>query len=292
MGNIVGNQVLFPAPPSSYDNDLCGLIWDTQIGTKEPRPFLYIPYPVVEGEPRVPTVIYLHANACDIGGMESELREISRVCGCNVLAPEYPGYGIYQSALNPIETTADGINLVSEHAVELLMTQGVHPSEMIFFGRSIGTGPATRLAKLFRSRGWFPYGLILQSPYVSIHRVVGEYVKIGTWLIGNHWDNKKAFERIGEHVPILIIHGELDDIISVNHGHELYTSCSSRKKHLFCPPLATHNEWDLIRDILKPVRDFIRRYQTRIGSENSSSNISSEPVRACSPVRVMNVDLL
>lgn len=258
MGNSVGNQVLFPAPVACYDYDLHGLIWDTQPSTNETRPFLYIPYYSEDGS-RTPTIIYLHANACDIGGMASELHQISRVSGCSVLAVEYPGYGVFEDP--HISTTAEGINLASEHAVELLLGQGVHPSEMIFFGRSIGTGPATRLAKLFRSRGWAPYGLILQSPYVSIHRIVSEYWRPGTWLIDNHWDNKKGIERIGEEVPLLIIHGELDEIVPVTHGKELYTSCASRKKHLVCPPSASHNEWDLMMDVVKPVRDFVKRYK-------------------------------
>ena len=259
MGNVVGNQVLFPAPESTYDNDMTGLVWDIQASSNISRPFLYISCNLDDPNARVPTIIYLHANACDIGGMATELSELSRACGVNVLAVEYPGYGVYTA--DNMEPTAEGINQAAEHAVELLLAQGVHPHEMIFFGRSIGTGPATRLAKLFKTRGWTPYGLILQSPYISIHRVVSEYVRLGTWLIPNHWDNKKGVEKLGDDIPLLIIHGENDEIIPVSHGKELYTSSPSRKKHLVCPSLATHNEWDLIQDVIKPIRDFIRRYR-------------------------------
>jgi len=274
MGNTVGNQVLFPSPTSSYDSDLTGLIWETQSSTNTTRPFLYIPYPQEETEYRPPTIIYLHANACDIGGMESELRDISRMCIVSILAVEYPGYGIFTES----ETTAEGINQAAEHAVELLLAQGVHPHEMLFFGRSIGTGPATRLAKLFKSREWTPYGLILQSPYASIHRVVGEYMRVGTWLISNHWDNKKGIEKLGEDVPVLIIHGEMDEIIPVAHGKELYTSSPSRKKHLVCPTLATHNEWDLVQDVIKPVRDFIKRYKPNSQKKSTTSLVDSRIV--------------
>jgi pimeloyl-ACP methyl ester carboxylesterase len=259
MGNVVGNQVLFPAPESTYDHDLNGLVWDIQASTNITRPFLYIPYSMDDPTERPVTIIYLHANACDIGGMASELSDLSRACCVNVLAVEYPGYGVY--TIDSTEPTAEGINQAAEHAVELLLAQGVHPHEMVFFGRSIGTGPATRLAKLFKSRGWTPYGLILQSPYISIHRVVADYMRLGTWLIPNHWDNKKGVEKLGDDVPLLIIHGEMDEIIPVSHGKELYTSSSSRKKHLVCPALATHNEWDLVQDVIKPIRDFIRRYR-------------------------------
>ena len=253
---MVGNQVLFPAPEPCYDENLRGLIWDTQPSTNERRPFLYIPYQSDDGL-KVPTILYLHANACDLGGMSPELTELSRMACCNILAVEYPGYGVFKD----VTTTAEGINQAAEHGVELLLGQGVHPSEMIFFGRSIGTGPATRLAKLFKTRGWAPYGLILQSPYVSIHRIVSEYFRMGSWLIENHWDNKRGIERLGGDVPILIIHGEQDDIIPVDHGKELYTSSASRKKHLICPTSSSHNEWDLFNDVLKPVRDFVKRYK-------------------------------
>ena len=284
MGNTVGNQVLFPSPTSCYDNDLHGLIWDTQSSTSESRPFLYIPHQSEDGS-RVPTIIYLHANACDIGGMAAELHDISRICACNVIAVEYPGYGVFQNEEGNMTTTPDGINLAAEHAVELLLAQGVHPGEMIFFGRSIGTGPATRLAKLFKSRGWVPYGLILQSPYLSIHRIVSEYWRVGTWLIDNHWDNKRGIERLGDDVPLLIIHGELDEIIPVSHGKELFTSSSSRKKHLVCPPLATHNEWDLLQDVVKPVREFILRYRPQRESrvKRPEYTVKSRPTAAVKP---------
>jgi fermentation-respiration switch protein FrsA (DUF1100 family) len=116
-----------------------------------------------------------------------------------------------------------------------------------------------RLAKLFRLRGWTPYGLILQSPYISIHRIVSEYVKFAPWLIENHWDNLASVEKLGD-MPILIIHGEQDEIVPVAHGRELYVSSKSKKKHLLCPSTATHNEWDLLHDVIKPIRDFISRY--------------------------------
>ena len=256
MGNLVGNQILFPAPDSTYDDKLRGLIWDTQFTTEVTRPFLYIPYHSLNAT-KAPTILYLHANACDLGGMSPELHELSRVAECNVLAVEYPGYGLLASEA----TSPEGINQSAEHGVELLLGQGVHPSEIILFGRSIGTGPATRVAKLFKARGWTPYGLILQSPYISIHRVVSEYWRLGSWMIDNHWDNKKGFEKLGLDFPLLIVHGEKDEIIPVNHGKELFTSCQSRRKHLVCPAAATHNEWDIYSDVFKPVRDFVKRYR-------------------------------
>jgi pimeloyl-ACP methyl ester carboxylesterase len=256
MGNAVSNRVLFPAPTLSYDSSLQGIFWDTQFPSNIARPFLYIPFQSKSGV-NVPTILYLHANACDIGGISWELQQMSNICECNILAVEYPGYGLY----NEENSTPSGINQAAEHGIAILLSRGVHPGNIVLFGRSIGTGPATRLAELLKSRGWAPFGLILQSPYVSIHRVVSDYSRFGTWLIGNHWDNKRNIAQLGADVPILIIHGEKDDIISVDHAKELYTLCNSRRKHLVCPPFATHNEWDLFNDVLKPVRDFVRRYQ-------------------------------
>jgi hypothetical protein len=137
MGNTVGNQVLFPAPEPTYSAEMQGLIWDTQESSGVDRPFLYVNHRSKQG--RAPTILYFHANACDIGSMAAELRDLSMIVNCNILAVEYPGYGVFRGSIS-----AEGINQAAEHSVEFLMKQGVHPSEMIFFGRSIGTGPATR----------------------------------------------------------------------------------------------------------------------------------------------------
>jgi fermentation-respiration switch protein FrsA (DUF1100 family) len=83
----------------------------------------------------------------------------------HVLAVEYPGYGIYDGApdANQIAKDADTVYAY------LTKVQRLQESQIILFGRSIGTGPATYLASKNS-----PCALLLMSPFTSIRDIVRE----------------------------------------------------------------------------------------------------------------------
>jgi len=60
----------------------------------------------------------------------------------HVMAIEYPGYGIYPGSTTAEVILEDGYRVISY----LRETMGVGVKDMILFGRSLGTGPATELA--------------------------------------------------------------------------------------------------------------------------------------------------
>lgn len=59
-------------------------------------PCLYLPY-LSGGSSKL--LIYFHANAEDIGRCYEMLDRIRSTIRINVLAPEYPGYGIYTKSM-------------------------------------------------------------------------------------------------------------------------------------------------------------------------------------------------
>ena len=254
MGNGLGNKILFPAPLGSYDDSLPGLIVqeDSIVGRQA---FLHIAAPSRPSER--PYVLYFHGNACDIGTMLFELKELASHSNANVVAVEYPGYGI----LSDSYPTAKGINEAADNALQYLIKKGVECQKIFFFGRSIGSGPAARLASLCTERGLQIGGLVLQSPYKSVHSIVRDYASVGTWFIDDHWRNDEVVSNPHSQWPLLIIHGEQDEVIgSVKHGKALFVMSVSTRKKLVNPPNATHNEWHLYRDVLFPVRDFLAKY--------------------------------
>ena len=255
MGNSLGNKVLFPAPPSSYNASLPGLIWDKQSEiAADSRPFLFIKSAKVQSPHYI---IYFHGNACDLGNIEFELREISKHSNANILAVEYPGYGINREDDGP---TADGINAAADHALQYLLNKGVSSQNIVFFGRSIGSGSACRLASVCTQRGLPVGGVVLQSPYTSVHGIVEEYSQFGSWLIGNHWRNEEILAHPNSTFPLLIIHGKVDEIIPFKHGQKLFEVCPSERKLLIAPESSSHNEWYLYADVIYPVRDFLAKY--------------------------------
>ena len=87
-------------------------------------------------------LIYFHGNAEDLGNSYELLEQLKNSLKMHVMCIEYPGYGIY-----PGKPTAEGILedalIVWEY---LTLVVGLNPKDIILFGRSLGTGPATELA--------------------------------------------------------------------------------------------------------------------------------------------------
>lgn len=64
------------------------------------------------------TVVYLHGNGTDIGGVAEEAKALSRDLECHVVVPEYPGYGLAEGSSN--EDSVDAVSLF----LLLLITYG------------------------------------------------------------------------------------------------------------------------------------------------------------------------
>lgn len=92
-------------------------------------------------------VIYFHAISCDIGRCFEDLTSIRDVAfdgNAVIIAPEFPGYGL----LREHRPTVVGINHVAEAAFDFCWRGlGFARDRIIFWGRSIGTGPAAALAR-------------------------------------------------------------------------------------------------------------------------------------------------
>eukprot|EP00438_Fugacium_kawagutii_P015526 Skav201967 [mRNA] locus=scaffold103:280202:280726:+ [translate_table: standard] len=150
MLDKLGNRFVFPAPqPSygaqSYKRNLCWIPWNSVISPNRVGdeanggiPCLWFP------APKAATVIlFFHANAEDLGMSFAVLRHVRDQFKVNVLAVEYPGYGL----LHHMEPSEDAVYEVALTAFRFLVDEiGVRYSQIILFGRSLGSGPAVFLA--------------------------------------------------------------------------------------------------------------------------------------------------
>ena len=126
------------------------------------------------------------------------------------------------------------------------------PSDnIILFGRSMGSGPATYLAG---NRN--PGLLILMSPYISIKEAVKDVAgKWATYLIAERFRNIDEIAKTK--CPCFFIHGKKDKLIPSSHSVELYGKCKSLAG-IHISDTMTHNEYSLIGDIVKPLRKFLK----------------------------------
>jgi len=286
MGNQVGNLILFPAPPNSYDPQLEDLVWipdsiacdntvtpGTKNGTASTPTNKDVDNRLAESTGRVPSfpalflksdrgskhvLLYFHGNSCDLGNISDELRMLHEYLDVDLLAIEFPGYGPTQSRLE--RPSAAGIDDYAMSAFRWLVGLGYSPSSIVIFGRSIGTGPATKLAAILKQQGADVGGLILHCPYVSVHRLVSDYAAFGKWFVDNHWATAASLELLAPSTPVCIIHGENDEVIPVYHGKELFYSYVCRPSNLkrgYFPKDSEHNNYRVIDDLGIPIHSFL-----------------------------------
>ena len=88
------NKLIFPSPVSSYSKDqLFGdLVYIPRKTDATNIPCLWLPH-LNGGSSKL--MIYFHANAEDVGLCYEMLDHIRSTVRINILAPEYPGYGVY-----------------------------------------------------------------------------------------------------------------------------------------------------------------------------------------------------
>ena len=89
---------------------------------------------------------------------------------------EYPGYGVYE---DPEGTSEEKILKDSELVYNFLRDAGkLEEKDILLFGRSLGSGPATHLAAKYD-----PGALMLMSPYTSIKSVATTKVGVLSALL-------------------------------------------------------------------------------------------------------------
>ncbi len=191
------------------------------------------------GETDKPVVLFCHGNAGNISHRVDNLR-LLRELGLTVLIFDYRGYGQSEGKASEEGTYSD-----MRGALTWLKDKGWSPQQMIYFGRSLGAGVALQLA-LEQP----PAGLVLESPFTSI-KAMGKHHypmlwSLAGWAIEARYDNLAKIE--GLKVPLLIFHGERDEIVPQQMGKELF-SAAPQPKQYYSIPRAGHNDtYDIGRE--------------------------------------------
>jgi uncharacterized protein len=109
----------------------------------------------------------------------------------------------------------------------------VPDDRIIYFGRSLGAAVAVELAT---QRA--PYGLVLETPWTSIRDMARRlYPWFPRMLLHSSYDSLARIPHIRS--PVLVVHGDRDDIVPIEAGRELYDA-ASEPKEFYVIPGATH----------------------------------------------------
>ena len=174
-------------------------------------------------------VLYLHGNAGNAYDRLDHAQAISEL-GCNVLLLSYRGYG--KSTGSPTE---DGVYLDAEAALFHLRNRGFSPADTFVFGRSLGSAVAVHTAQ-HRVLA----GMILVSPFTSARDMARARGLSGLLLSNSSpFDSARKISRVS--CPLLVIHGDQDQIVPVELGLALFESYAGPKR-LVVVSGAAHND--------------------------------------------------
>jgi uncharacterized protein len=172
----------------------------------------------------MPNILYLHGNGMHVAGHSQRYQAFAEA-GYGVLALSWRGYG--KSEGSPSE---QGFYRDARAAIAWLK-QTYRAPKIIVYGESIGSGVAVEIA-----REQPVFGLVLQSAYTSVADVAAQtywFLPGIHYLVRDRFDSLSKISEIRS--PILIIHGDRDNLIPIGHGKKLAVAATSRMQFITVP---------------------------------------------------------
>lgn len=192
-------------------------------------------YVVGECAPGGSAMIAFHGNADLARWLVPWAAVVARETNACVVIPEYRGYDRATGAPTYAASSLDA------RAAFLFVRDTLHiaPSNMVFFGHSLGSAIATELAAAET-----PRALVLQSPFSTARAMAARMFLPGLtffWRLVSrvHFD---TIARVsGLKAPVWVAHGDRDIIIPVRMGREVFDAAAV-KGELLIVPGAGHND--------------------------------------------------
>lgn len=166
-------------------------------------------------------LLWFHGNAGNVGDRVALLKELHEQLGVSILILEYRGYGASEGT--PSE---EGLYLDAQAALEALIGRlGSDPAQVALFGQSLGAAVAVELAIRHP-----PLALILESAFTSVQEMARHHypwLPVGG-LLRTRFD---SLEKIpGLRAPLLVLHGDHDEIAPVAMGKALFEAAPEPKR--------------------------------------------------------------
>jgi len=156
-------------------------------------------------------VIYFHGNTGSVRRWGKYAQRLNRL-GYDVLMPDPRGYGKSRGELSEPLLHADA------EAWYNTLLERWKGTDIVIFGRSLGSGLATPLAAQRT-----PRLLILETPFANLFEVATNYLPILPYrlLLRYPFRNDIAIKRIA--CPVYIMHGKRDNVVPYASALRLYS---------------------------------------------------------------------
>ena len=167
---------------------------------------------------RFKTIIYFHGNA---GKLENRIHKLNHFkdMDVNFLIIAWRGF-----SGNKGKPSEKGLYIDANSAIKWLKKLGLKEKDIILYGESLGTGVATEIAQ---SNNYA--GLILETPFTSMIEAAKNfypYIPVSL-LLKDKYDNQNKIKNIN--TPVLVMHGEIDQIVPFRMGKKIYEIANQPK---------------------------------------------------------------
>jgi len=222
----------------------------------------FLPAKLPEGAQAKATVLFLHGNAENIS---THFRNVAWLPaeGYNVLALDYRGYGASDGT-----PSLAGIQLDIDAAMHHLLThKDVDPKRIVIFGQSLGGALAIYYAahSAYRSR---ISAVVIDSSFYDYRQIAREKLAgfFLTWpfqwlpwlTVNDDYSPKDSIAAISP-LPLLLIHGDRDQVVPPDHSRRLF-ALAQEPKELLIIPGAGHTQSLNEETARKQLTGFMQRY--------------------------------
>jgi len=218
-------------------------------------------------------LVHAHSNGCDIGDMRQTLSSISESLKVHVMSFEFPGYGLHlgHASMRSIDEAASAV-------LDYIMNDlKVNLSQVVWYGRSIGSGPALRAVhRISKEMKQQPGGIVIQCGFANFPEVAGHlFGRVAKRLVSRLWPNEAMLKEL--HCPVLLIHGRNDTMIPIQQSEKLWNAVSMKELSHFHTCDCGHNDFNFRRCTLRPIYDFLLGVISASSFPATNFNIEVEP---------------
>ncbi len=235
-------QAVWTPPPAEAVDRLIPVAEDVSVSTR-----LYI------RDKESPTVLFFHGNG-EVACFYDDIAPYYLEAGANLLAVDFRGYGASGGVPSFSTMMADALTLF-EYAAAQLEADGFS-GRLFVKGRSLGAYSAVEIAMTYPER---LRGVIIESGAANVARMASRWdIPVDVSPLKEMVEAYQA--RLSSvRLPLLVIHGEADELIPVEFAIDFYDSVASEDKTIVVIPGAGHNDllWIGMEQYFAAVRHFV-----------------------------------
>ncbi len=210
---------------------------------------------LIPGKGNPVSLLWFHGNAGNISHRLENILLLRERLPLNIFIFDYRGYG--RSEGRPTE---EGTYLDGRAALAALRErEEVDPARVVFFGRSLGSAVAVELA-LHEP----PLGLILEAPFTSIKELARRFLPFPALasLVRTGYNSICKISKV--RAPLLIIHGEQDEVVPIEQGRRLFHEAPGTKR-FYAVLGAGHNDCYIVggEPYFREIENFIGELEPR-----------------------------